>query len=144
MAQSGRVRIRVTDATGAVIPQAQVSLLGADGKPQPTLQTDEMGEIIFTDLPIGDSQLIVNHPGFKNLPLTVIVRNGDELGVTAKLEVSDVPTGILLVESPPELPAPLPLSAPKLVASPPPVVDATPVEVAQPPRPKRRWWHIFR
>ena len=44
------------------------------------------GEIVLTDLPIGDSLITVTHAGFKNLPLVVTIRNADELEVAAKLE----------------------------------------------------------
>jgi uncharacterized surface anchored protein len=88
MAQSGRVRIRVTDSSGtAVVPRAAVSLLGEDDKPLRSLETDEMGETVFTDLPFGDSRLTVTCPGLKNLALTVTVRNSQEVRVDAKLEV---------------------------------------------------------
>ena len=54
MAQAGRVRIRVTDASGAVITKAWASLLGADGKPIREAHANEAGEIILTDLPLAD------------------------------------------------------------------------------------------
>jgi len=88
MAQAGRVRIHVTDASGAVVPEAQVSLLGKDRKPQRSLKTNENGETIFTDLPKGNSQFVVSRPGFDSLPLTVTVRTPDEISVDAKLGVS--------------------------------------------------------
>lgn len=122
MAQSGRVRIRVTDVTGAAIPGAEASLLGGDEKPTRTVKADEAGEIVLTDLPIGDSRLSVKHAGFKNLPLTVTVRNGDEVSVNVKLEVSDSRMGGAVEAR----------------------VTAPPAPVAQPSLPKRRWWQIFR
>jgi len=57
MAQSGSVRICVIDLTGAVIPSAEASLLGGDGKPIRTAYANEAGEIEFADLPMGDSRL---------------------------------------------------------------------------------------
>ncbi|HSR09521.1 MAG TPA: carboxypeptidase-like regulatory domain-containing protein [Bryobacteraceae bacterium] len=86
MAQPGRVRIRVTDASGAVIPGAVASLLGEDGKPTRTAYANEAGEIEFSDLPMGNSRFVVQRPGFKNLPLTVTLRNTDEVKVQAQLE----------------------------------------------------------
>jgi hypothetical protein len=88
MAQSGRVRIRVTDPAGAVIPGAEVSLLGPDDKPTRTEQSNEEGEVIFTDLSIGDSRLVVKRLGFRDLALTATVRNSEEVRVDAKLEVA--------------------------------------------------------
>ena len=89
IAQSGSVRIRVTGATGTpVIPGAKVSLLGEDGKPLQSIETDEMGETVFTNLPIGDSRFVVSRPAFMNRPLTVTVRNSDEVRADAQLEVT--------------------------------------------------------
>ena len=87
MAQSGRVRIRVTDVTGAIIPNATASLLGEDGSPSRNAESNEAGEIILVDLPIGDLRLTVSSPNFIRLPLTVTVRNSQEVRVDAKLEV---------------------------------------------------------
>jgi hypothetical protein len=88
MAQSGRVRIRVTDVTGAVVPGSVASLLGEDGKPIQTAYSNETGEIEFADLPMGNSRFVVQRSGFKSLPLTVTVRSGDEIKVQAQLEVN--------------------------------------------------------
>lgn len=90
MAQSGRVRIRVTDVTGAVVPGAVAFLLGEDGKPTRTAYADEAGEIEFSELPMGDSRFNARRRGFKDLPLTVTVRNGDEMKVEAQLEVGSM------------------------------------------------------
>jgi hypothetical protein len=49
-------------------------------------KTNEAGEIVLADLPIGDLRITVTHPGFKNLPVIVTIWNADELKVDAKLE----------------------------------------------------------
>jgi len=87
MAQSGRVRIHVTDSTGAIIPNAAAAVLGEDGSPLRTARSNEAGEIIFVDLPIGDLRLTVSAPGFSGLPLTVTSRTSHEVKVDAKLQV---------------------------------------------------------
>jgi len=84
MAQSGRVRIRVTDATGAVIPVAQACLLGRDDKPIRTAHANEVGEILFADLPLGDCRITVDAPQFIRQIVTTTLQGGDE----AKLEVA--------------------------------------------------------
>lgn len=96
MAQSGRVRIRVTDLTGAIIPDAVAALLGEDDKPIRIAHANEAGEIEFTGLPRGDSRFFVQRPGFKNLPLTVTVRNTDEVKVQAQLEVATMGDTVLV------------------------------------------------
>jgi hypothetical protein len=87
MAQSGRVRIRVTDATGSVVPNAEVSLLGADEKATRTARTDAVGEAVFMDLPLGDCRFTVAVPGFQTRRLTANIRNGDEVQLAAILEL---------------------------------------------------------
>jgi hypothetical protein len=130
MAQSGRVRIRVTDLTGTVIPGAEASLLGIDEKLILAGRADKAGEIVLTGLPIGDSRITLTCPGFKNLPLVVTIRNADELNVDAKLEVGPVTMGIFL-------------DAPhKTVTAPTPQVEP-PSQVSQPKTNRKRWW-IFR
>jgi hypothetical protein len=68
----------VTDVTGKVVPRAEVSLLGADGKLHRTERATEAGEIVFTDLPFGDFQVRVSEPGFNSRLLSVTVRNEEE------------------------------------------------------------------
>jgi Carboxypeptidase regulatory-like domain len=93
-AQTGRVRIRVTDTTGAVVPMAQVSLLGADNQPMRTFSSNDAGETAWQDLPLGDSRFQVSMRGFNSQRLTVTVRDSNENTVEAKLEVVSLP-GIL-------------------------------------------------
>ena len=149
MAQSGRVRIRVTDASGAVVPQAEASeLKGEYDYVARTVKATDAEEIIFTDLPMGVLRLRITCPGFNSLPMTVTVRNGDELKVEAKLEIGSVGGTVLVEPIRDDLnrdTRPLPILDPPqprdvLV----PIPSTPPVEVAKPPLPKRRWWHIFR
>jgi hypothetical protein len=149
MAQSGRVRIRVTDPAGEVIPGAEAFLLGPDGRPQLTKQADDLGEIVLTDLPIGDSRVNVSCQGFASLPLTVTVRNGDEVKVEARLAlgvVGEVVTveveGILVNPKAEDLPrTPIPNGDP--VAVPAAIRSVTLADIPQSPRKRKRWW-IFR
>jgi hypothetical protein len=99
MAQTGRVRIRVTAASGAVVPGAVGSLLGADDKSKKT--ANGMGEIVFTDLPFGDCRFTVAMPGFKNRSLTVTIRNGDEVKIEAVLDIGSTMGDVVTVETVP-------------------------------------------
>jgi hypothetical protein len=149
MAQSGRVRIRVTDPAGDVIPTAKASLLGPDGRPQLTRQADPVGEIVFTNLPIGDSRVVVRCQGFDSLPLTVTVRNGDEVKVEARLALGvmggpiavEEPAAFLKVEAPPRTPTPIPNGDP--VPVPAAIRSVTLAETPPALRKRKRWW-IFR
>ncbi len=97
MAQTGRVRIWVMDATGASVPGA-VGWLGTEDKLKKT--ANEAGEIVFTNLPFGDCRFTIAMPGFKNRELTVTIRNGDEVNVEAVLDVGSV-GGVVIVETAP-------------------------------------------
>lgn len=90
MAQSGRVRIRVTDSTGAGLFGAEVSLSGPDGKPQRTETADANGDVVLTDLPVGDLELSVACRGFNLRRLTLTIRGSEEVRVDAKLELGFV------------------------------------------------------
>jgi hypothetical protein len=98
MAQTGRVRIRMINANGSMVATAEASLLGGDSKPVRTGDANELGEIAFTDLPFGDSRFSVVAPGFNTKPLTVTIKNSDEIGVEIGLEVGSV-GGPMLVET---------------------------------------------
>lgn len=87
MGQNGSVRIRVIDPTGAVVITAKMSLLGADGKAVRTVRVNRGGELVFTDLPSGDSHFLVSALGFRDRRLTLSVRNGDEVKLDTALEL---------------------------------------------------------
>jgi len=144
MAQSGRVRVRVMDAAGAVIPGAEVLLSGVL-----VGRADQRGEIVLMGLPIGESQLTVTRSGFKNLPLVITIRNADELNVDAKMEVGPFMMGLFVEARQPQVSTEPPpedlntiLPPPKMVAVPPPPIEP-PSQVSSPKKNRKRW-RIFR
>ena len=98
MAQSGRLRIRVMDERGGLIPNAEVSLLGKDQMPVLTKRANDGGEVVFTELPIGDSRVSVNVSGFNTLLLTVTVRGVEQATVDARLRVGTTGSVQVVVE----------------------------------------------
>src|SRR5438045_127137 len=56
IAQSGRLRIRVTDASGSVVPGAETSLLESGSKPTRTIRTNSLGEAVWTELAMGENR----------------------------------------------------------------------------------------
>jgi hypothetical protein len=132
-AQIGRVRIRVTDPTGAVITAAEASLLGPNNKSILTLSANDNGEILWTDLPLGESRFEVHVPGFKLHQMTAIIRNGDEQKIEARLEVGT--TGTVVYVDPVQIQTPQALD---------PTSGAVTTRELQPKPAKRRWWQIFR
>ena len=129
MAQSGRARIRVIDATGAVVPGAEASIIGKDGKPSATAHANSEGEIAFSDLPIGDSVLEVTCSGFSNFFHSVTISGDDEVKFDAKLQVGTVGT-IVEVSG---------RSDPYHRANPRQQQLEFPPDSA-PKKPRRRWW----
>jgi hypothetical protein len=123
MAQSGRVRIMVTDPTGTVIPTAQASLLGSDNKPTRTEHANERGEIVFADLPLGDCRFAVTTIGFATSQVVVTLRNGDEVKIETSLQVGLVGEFVTVQKN---------TSKP----------NKTPTMAS--PTSKRKWWQIFR
>jgi len=85
MAQSGRIRIRVIDSAGSAIAGAEVLLLAEGGQPARTLLSDDHGEVIWNDLPLGNNKFRVAGTGFLPLLLTVTARSGIEVRADAAL-----------------------------------------------------------
>jgi hypothetical protein len=86
-AQTGRLHIRVTDPTGAVVPTASASLLDANDRPVRVLPANDAGAIVWTDLPLGDSHFWVSAPGFNLFLLDVTIRSGVDENIGAALKV---------------------------------------------------------
>ena len=90
LAQDGRVRVVVTDATGAVANGAEVRI--GDRR----LKTDALGVVSFVGLPVGRVEVVASSSGFKIWRGTINVLNGAELKVEARLEVVDVGGGFTI------------------------------------------------
>ncbi len=82
-AQSNRLRIRVTDITGAAVPNAAVTIEKTEIK----ATTDGSGEAILNGLPLGDSQVSIAVPGFMTFRQTITVRSSEEQKLEATLQV---------------------------------------------------------
>lgn len=68
MAQTsfGRIAGSVTDQTEAAIASAKVTISNMETKTTRTIQTDENGFYVVTNLPIGPYTVEVDPPGFKH------------------------------------------------------------------------------
>jgi hypothetical protein len=64
MAQTGRIRVRVMDPTDTPVAKARVSILNARGDAIQTAVADGAGEVVFSDLPMGDCRIMAESPGF--------------------------------------------------------------------------------
>lgn len=134
MAQSGRVRIVVKDPAGAVIPNAEAVLQGGDGK---AIRTNDAGEIAWSDLPLGGTTFVVRSPGFVSRPVTVTVRNGEEVRTEVTLELGLIGEVVVVpyADSGGVVPSETPLT----------LSTTTPdVQAPEAPQPKkRRWWKFW-
>src|SRR6266446_6622366 len=79
----------VTDSSGAVVPEANVSLLDIATSSTRTQQSNSAGQYAFVGLPPGDYRLAVTRPSFHQsvLPLRIEVAKAYTANVT--LEVGD-------------------------------------------------------
>lgn len=90
LAQSGRVRFRITDQTGALAQGAEISLLNKENEATLTLHSDSAGTAVFTGLPMGVARFTVVSPGFPTIPVTVTISSGKEVKVWATLSLPSV------------------------------------------------------
>ena len=97
----GRIRGTVTDPSGGAVVGAKVSLLNEANGTQRDSQASATGEYIFLEVPVGNYQVQVNHPGFKKYLRKGIVVNLNEVvnldiplvvgGSTETVEVTGAP-----------------------------------------------------
>ena len=121
-AQSGSVRIRVTDLAKSVIPGADVSLLEANDQPIRTLSSNDSGESVWTGLPLGESRFRVSEPGFTSRMVAVTIHGAEEQNVEVRLAV-DLGQAICILVVP---------------------QAATQDNGSQQPKPtKHHWWQTF-
>ncbi len=97
----GGITGTVTDASGAVIPLAKVTIVGDQTQLTRTQQTSETGRYGFVNLPIGNYTITVTRDGFQswNIP-SIQVQANRTATVDASLKVGNVGESITVEESP--------------------------------------------
>jgi hypothetical protein len=91
----------VQDSTGAIVPNATVSLLGDQTQLSRTQTTNESGAYTFVNLPIGAYTLTFSHDSFKTQKVPSIVVQADRtVTVNASLELGEVSTTVTVEETP--------------------------------------------
>lgn len=86
-AQSGLVRIRVTDPKGSRIAHATVSRMDLWNQILEKRSASKGGEVLWKRISLGDSQFLVEAPGFYPIRLTIQVRSASEQTVEGRLQV---------------------------------------------------------
>src|SRR6266481_8146343 len=93
---------QVTDATGAGVPGAQVSVSNTDTNLTRTLETNSAGEYRIELLPVGSYRVEIAKPGFKKVVLEGIVLQINVPGrVDATMQLGNVSETITVTESVP-------------------------------------------
>jgi hypothetical protein len=87
-AQTGTVRVRVTDPTGAKVPRAIISVRGSHENIIRQEETDESGEIVLTGLPVGECVISVIKGGFLTVRRKVIIESAEEERVEVRLQLA--------------------------------------------------------
>jgi hypothetical protein len=100
------MRIRVVDVNGAMITTATVTLRGRGKRARRSAQTNAVGEVVWTDLPMGNCRIAVEAPGFSRRRLTAALRNSDEMKIEVVLEVAAM-YEMAPIKSPSDASAPL-------------------------------------
>lgn len=82
---------QVVDASGSVIPNATVNVVNVDQDLTRTAHSNESGNYVVSNLPIGKYRVEAEAPGFKKMQLTELeLTVGSHLAVNLKLEVGNV------------------------------------------------------
>ena|SRR5258708_27518485 len=100
-AESGRLQIRVTDPTSAVVPDSEIVVTATNGKALRT-RTDGAGVASFDRLAAGDYQLSVSKAGFKVWTAKQTIPTAGAAPVEAKLELGIVRAGNFVTEEKPK------------------------------------------
>jgi hypothetical protein len=97
---TGDVVVTVNDATGAVLPNANLKLTEVDTAQQTVLVSDSSGIAVFAQLKPGAYSLSVTAPGFKGTQLnniTVVI--GQRTALDVKMEIGSVDNTVIVSAS---------------------------------------------
>src|SRR5262245_44510407 len=85
----------VTDAQGAAIPGASVTLTSVSTGQVRKVTADESGQYLFPSLPVGSYSLVVEQAAFKRYERTgILLQANENVKVDVSLEVGDVKTTV--------------------------------------------------
>ena len=88
VAQTGLVRLHITDRSGAAMIQAEVSVIGKNGKAEKIVRANRLGQVALADLAPGAYKLRIQAEGFATQEFPVdVVKNGE----TKNLEIKMAP-----------------------------------------------------
>lgn len=85
----------INPSLGIPIPGASVSLLDSSDQAVRTRETDDAGELRWTDLPLGDAVFLVSPLGGQAKRVTITIRSAREL--KAEVHVSTSASGMIVI-----------------------------------------------
>ncbi len=103
---SGAVFLEVTDVTGAVIPNAKVTIRNESTGKELTFKTDDTGRVQIADLPKGQYEIVIVSPGFATKTLTHVSAPSPELH-KVQLELAQMGGVVFVGELAPEHKSPV-------------------------------------
>src|SRR5713226_7781374 len=81
----------ITDAQGAVVPGARVTVTSTATGLSRNSKTDNNGGFVFPLLPVGSYNLSVEHPGFRKYErLNILLQANENVGVQVPLDIGNV------------------------------------------------------
>ena len=93
----------VTDAAGAVVPNAKVTAVNAATSEARTTQTSASGDFVINLLPPGQYTVTVEAPAFKKYVISVTLVAGDRARTDAQLQVGEATQTVEVVATTPAL-----------------------------------------
>src|SRR5579864_7735253 len=97
----GGITGTVTDASGAIVADATVTLVGDQTKLTRSQNTNSNGGYLFVNLPIGSYTLTITHAGFQSQTIpSILVQANRTASVNSELKVGNVSESITVEETP--------------------------------------------
>src|SRR3984885_8927413 len=93
----------VTDAAGAVLPNAKITVVNTDTSEARTTQSTGSGDFVINLLPPGPYRVTVEAPAFKKSETTVTLVAGDRARVDAQLQVGNATQTVEVIATTPAL-----------------------------------------
>lgn len=98
-AETGQITGRVTDPTGAVIPNATVRVVSTSTGTERTTTTSNAGDFAVANLLPGEYSVSAESQGFSTFKQNVVVTVGSKVGLDVKLQIGQTGTVVQVAES---------------------------------------------
>ncbi len=82
------------DIAGDALQKATISLIDKQNHTLRSLETNDSGEAMWTDLPLGNSRFLVECGGLQSKTLTITIKNAKENKIEVQLHVTPIGTTI--------------------------------------------------